>query len=195
MILVFAVAIGLVAGFLNAKLRGKSYQLKELKHLWLVLVATLPQILAFFLPATRERIPDQWIPFILISSQFILLVFVWLNRKVPSIWLLGIGLLLNIAVIILNKGWMPITPEVLEAQGAPEGSWQIGSRHGYSKDIVLSKESTVLWILSDILTLPNWISYRVVFSIGDAILALGVIGYLLHNNGSKQDNKSKFTGE
>ena len=86
---------------------------------------------------------------------------------------------------------MPITPEILEAQGAPEGSWQIGSRHGYSKDLVLTKDSTILWILSDILTLPNWIPYRVAFSIGDVIIALGMIGYLIHNDQKAIKDKEK----
>jgi heme/copper-type cytochrome/quinol oxidase subunit 1 len=106
-----------------------------------------------------------------------------------------LGLLLNLVVISLNGGWMPITPETLTKLGAPADTWQIGARHAFSKDIVLTKETTRLWFLSDILTLPKWIPYRVAFSIGDVIVAAGVFILLLQNNYSEENSSSKAKQE
>lgn len=195
MIMIFAVVIGVMVGWLKAAIERMPFEIPELRHIWLVLLASLPQYLVFFLPITRERIDENWIPFILVGSQIILLVFVWLNRRAPVFWVLGTGLLLNFTVISLNGGWMPISPGTLEAQAVHSNYWQIGSRLGFTKDIVLEKSDTVLWLLSDILTLPGWIPYRVAFSIGDILISAGVIGFFVHNNQTEHTYFADFKEE
>ena len=69
---------------------------------------------------------------------------------------------------------MPISPENVSrlVPDAIPGSWQIGSRLGTGKDIVLAVDQTRLWWLSDrfLLPLPG---RDVAFSLGDVLIAAG----------------------
>jgi hypothetical protein len=180
MLLILAVVAGLLAGLLLAWLSKRHYNVPEIRHIWLVIVAFIPQWLAFYLPATRRAIPDQGAKAALVGSQILLLIFVWRNiyqqsiRNRLGIWLLGIGLFLNLAVILLNGGLMPISPQNVTrlVPDADPGSWEIGSRLGTGKDIVLAVDQTRLSLLSDrfLISLPG---YKVVFSLGDVVVAAG----------------------
>lgn len=175
MILLVAVLLGLATGIVRAWVKNRSYQPIRLQALGLVFIAYLPQFFAFFLPYTRSHIPDSVIPYIQIISPALLLVFAWLNRKKPGITMLGLGLLSNFLVIALNGGMMPLSPanaQKLIPPGA-EVDLRIGERVGFGKDVLLPIEQTNLWFLSDIFTLPDWLGYRLAFSFGDILIALG----------------------
>jgi hypothetical protein len=111
----------------------------------------------------------------LVGSQALLIVFAAANWRKPGFWALGLGLILNFLVIVLNGGLMPISPHLLERYLGPSstGLWQVGERMGYSKDIILPISETRLWWLSDRFTLPEWSPYKVAFSVGDIIIGLG----------------------
>jgi hypothetical protein len=179
-ILLVAIAAGLLAGLARSRLRGQVASPPRLWFLWLALVAFLPQFIAFFVPGTRQLIPDDLAPWVLVGSQLLLLGFVWFNRESPGFRLIGVGLLLNLLVILLNGGLMPISPETaqLVAPAAPPGSWQSGGRFGKGKDIVLPTSSTKLWELSDHLLLPNGSPYRGPLSVGDIFIAAGAFRLL-----------------
>ena len=175
MILLVAVVAGVIAGILRARVNKVPYQSIAIKHIWLVLVAYLPQFFAFSFPATRSNIPDQGISILLILSQIILIVFIWLNRKMPGGWLMGLGLILNFLVIVLNGGMMPLSPQNAQYL-VPDGSsitFTLGERVGWTKDILLERPNTNLWFLSDIFRMPKIGSFAVVYSIGDVCLSLG----------------------
>lgn len=192
MVLLVAVIIGLTAGLIRAGIGKREYRAYELKYSFLVALAFIPQLVCFFLPFTRSAISDRLASILFISSIIILFVFSLFNIRKISFWPITLGFLLNAAVILLNGGWMPITPDaVLKLNpSAPAESWTIGERLGYGKDIVLAQADTRLWALSDRFTLPDRFSYQVAFSLGDVFIALGVI-WLLWSLGGKSNKVTK----
>jgi hypothetical protein len=175
-ILLIAILAGLLAGLLHARWSGTAWQPPELHHSWLALVAFLPQLFAFYLPASRNNIPASLAAICLVSSQAGLLLFCLINRHQPWLLLLATGLTLNLLVIIANGGFMPLSLEAA-ARLIPEHilqSIKIGSRLGpASKDILLPFDRMVFPWLSDRFVPPAWIPYQFAFSMGDILISLG----------------------
>jgi hypothetical protein len=188
-ILLYAILIGLSAGALRARRGGRGLAVPDLDRVWLVPAAVLPQLIVFQFPGTKHGFPDALAPVILVSSQVLLLIFIVSNRNKPGFWMLGLGLGLNLAIILLNGGLMPISPETVArlAPNAPPDSWQIGERLGTGKDIVLMIEQTRLWFLSDRFLLPEGISSRAALSLGDILIVVGAIWTLWSTVGTKED--------
>src|SRR5690606_11915784 len=118
MILTLAVVAGFLAALLRAGYNREPLQPPALTTVWLVVIAFLPQWLAFHLAATARFIPDGAAAALLVLSQILLLIFVWKNIGHTGVRLMGIGLAMNLAVIVANGGLMPIFLEVF-AQLAP----------------------------------------------------------------------------
>jgi hypothetical protein len=184
-LLLGAALLGWLGGMVWAYTGRRPYQIPELRWAWLVVLAFVPQFFAFVLPATRDVFPSDWIPVALVSSQLLLLIFALANLGWPGFWLLGLGLILNLVVIVSNGGMMPISPDTIQQllPDAPPGAWQLGQRFGSGKDVVLLAGETNLWLLSDHLTLPAWVPYKVAFSLGDVWIAVGSFWLLLSFGG------------
>lgn len=180
MVLVLAIAAGWVAGLIRSWVRGTTYRVPEFSKAWLVLIAVIPQLLVFQVPYTASWFSDAWAAGVLVASQLVLLVFIWFNRDKKGVLILGLGLFLNLLVIALNRGLMPMTPDTIQAlfPEHPISAWLIGSRPGRSKNIILPAGDTRLAWLSDSLLLPEWFPWTRALSPGDLLVAIGVFWLL-----------------
>lgn len=180
MILLVALFLGLLGGWGWARWHGRAYSAPTLKSVWLVAAAFLPQLVLAYLPALRHVLPAPAGALVLPVSLTVFLAFVWINRRVAGMPILLVGLALNLLVIAINGGWMPISLET--ASHLPGGerltASDVGRRFG-QKDILLQPEHTRLEWLSDRYLLPEWMRYRVAFSPGDLFIAAGAFVVML----------------
>jgi hypothetical protein len=177
MILALAVAVGLAVGL--ARYRGCAFSRiagLPLRSAWLALLAVALQLPLLRAPAgSVERIGAQQALFLL--SHLVLLVFVWRNWQLTGVQILGLGVMCNLLVIAVNGGFMPITPQTLTQinPGSLPSQWSVGLHYGYSKDIILLREQTKLQMLSDTWVIPPPFPWPTAFSLGDVLIALGIV--------------------
>ena len=170
---------GIIAGIGLGFLRGG--QLVHLTRLkirlgWLLILAVLVQLVAtlWLLPRAGALAVGGGV---LLLSHLAVLVAVWHNRHLPGLWLVGLGVLLNVLATTPHGGLMPVTPETLRAAGrvVPAELPPSGSRpHTHWKDIVLPREQIPLWVISDRFAVPAGWPLAGVFSLGDVAVAGGL---------------------
>jgi hypothetical protein len=99
-------------------------------------------------------------------SYVAVLGFIWCNRSLPGLWIIGIGGLSNLVVIAANGGVMPASADALRTAG------RSATERGFTNSEVLAHPH--LGFLGDVLPLPSWMPFANVFSIGDVLIAIGV---------------------
>lgn len=103
----------------------------------------------------------------LLGSYVLLGSFAFVNRRLPAVWLVMVGLALNFVVIGVNDG-MPVSAGALEVAGASaEGLASEGTLKHH-----LMGPGDILTPLGDVIGIPPPIG--VVISIGDVILYVGI---------------------
>jgi len=163
MFILYAVLIGLVAGFLAG---GRVSAIGEIRFRWapLVIVGFLAQVLLFS-DAVAERVGDLG-PALYVGSTLTVVVAVLRNVAIPGIPLVALGAISNLVAIVANGGYMPASPAAMAALGKAAPTV-------YSNSAVVSQPA--LAALTDVFALPSWLPFHNIFSVGDVVLAVGVV--------------------
>ena len=171
--------VAIMASIFVALLRGGKLALLsqvKLKGAWLIPLAFLMQVFVVFVPGGRTNGLSDPAALLTLVSYLVLMVAVIINRRLPGMALIGMGLLANLAVIAANGGFMPIEPHIVQLLGhsVRVQALEPGYRVHQAKDVILLREDTRLWILSDILVIPPPSPLRSAFSLGDVLLIAGL---------------------
>lgn len=157
--LLAGIALGLLAG-------GQLGALGDLRIRWVwVALAGLAVQLVLFSPL-GELLPGDAVPIAYVGSTAAVLAVVMRNWRIPGFALIALGAALNLVAIVANGGYMPADPGALAFAGLEPGS-------GATNSIVT--DSPALYLLTDIFAIPAFLPLANVFSIGDAIIGVGVV--------------------
>jgi hypothetical protein len=106
-----------------------------------------------------------------IVGAVLLLVVVWLNRRIPGANIFGAGLLLNLVAILAFGGRMPV---VLPADVDLNSPTLAALRTGLDPLHVWLQHPHGLWFIGDIFSIPTLGGHHSLVSIGDLLMSAGV---------------------
>jgi len=172
MIFGYSVVVGVILGLV---FRGRLAELRDLRlrFPWAVVPVFPLQVLLIRDPWHLVQDPGLF-GLLVMLSYLPLVAFVAANRRVPGLTLAGLGLIMNLLVMLGNGGLMPVSPESLRAAGLAEGrDLVVGNRTWGGKGVILPVEATRLAFLSDIIIVPLPPRQRII-SAGDVLTFLGL---------------------
>ena len=171
MFLFFAVIAGAlaVAVLIGGDVRRLS-QLR-LRHLELLLAAFAAKISVALLGTTHAAAAVTAARPLNVIGAGLLLAVVWFNRRIPGAILFGAGLTLNLIVILVFGGRMPV---LLPRDIDPNSAVLAVLKGGLDPLHVALPHPQGLWFLGDIFAIPGIGGHASLVSIGDLLMAAGV---------------------
>jgi hypothetical protein len=163
-----AVGLGLVLG-------GRLGALAELplRAPYLFLVAIALQVIAFPVSALPWRTEETVASLLWIASYGLLVVAAVLNRRITGVPVVALGMCLNLAAILANRGTMPVRVQAMHDAG----------RVALTQANSTALDSPRLQWLIDRWAAPEWIPFANVFSVGDVVIAAGAAVIVLAGMG------------
>ena len=190
--MLFIVA-ALLGGAFGSLRGGHLSNLTDLSLRWSALPLLAVGLQAFVIhgPGKAEAGPYTVPALVILASYGLLLITVLVNLRLPGMAWLGLGVALNLLVMVVNGGWMPVTPDLLATAGFAETPSAIlpGQRVLASKDVVMVSQEIHLRWLSDMFIMSKLGILSAVFSVGDVVMMLGVF-QLIHVSMTKRTERA-----
>ncbi len=163
MIFAAAIPVGIVAGFL---LGGRLEGLSALRFRWapLAVGGLLAQIVLF--SDLAAGLNAEMVALLYVATTAAVFVALLRNVRLTGLPIVAVGALSNLAAIVANGGIMPADAGALIVAGLEPGT-------GPTNSAVLADPA--LQPLTDIFAIPATIPLANVFSIGDVLIALGLV--------------------
>ncbi len=162
MFMLWAIPAGILVGL---ALGGRLANLSSLKFRWgwLAVAGLLVQVVLF--TPTGESLAGSAGPAIYLLSTVVVFAAVLRNVRLAGMPLVLLGAASNLLAIAANGGYMPADATAMAFAGLPPGD--------HANSIVLAEPA--LRPLTDIFALPAWLPMANVFSIGDVLIAVGIM--------------------
>ncbi len=169
MLLIYAVVIGLLAGLVAG---GRVDRLGDVRIAWAwpALAGLLVQVALFADPVTSAVGPA--LPYLYVGSTALVFVALLRNVRLPGVPLVALGAASNLAAILANGGYMPVSPDALAAIGR-------GGATGIHANTVVAGPGSPLALLGDVIPVPPPIPGANAVSIGDILIAAGAVVFLV----------------
>ncbi len=157
-----AIGFGLLLGIAGG---GNLSNLARLKFRWplLLVAAVVLRYVVIFSPLSRVE-GAQYV--YSVSLALIVLWTVWHLKRLPGVWLVTAGGLLNLVVAVANAGRMPVAPDLALSQlgGA------LNQRSHIGQYTLMGPDTHLNW-------LGDWVALRPLpeaYSPGDLLIAIGI---------------------
>lgn len=161
MFMLWAIPLGILVGLAVGGRPGNLSNFR-FRWSWLAVAGLLVQVVLF--SPTGDALAGDLGPAIYVASTAAVLLAVLRNIRLPGMALVALGALANLAAITANGGSMPASAEALATAGLPPGD--------HLNSVVVA--SPALQPLTDIYAIPASLPLANVFSVGDALIALGI---------------------
>jgi hypothetical protein len=145
---------------------GRLFALADvrLRATWLLVAAIGAQILIVSVfPGGSETVHVA----VHIGSYLLVAAWVVVNRRLPWLWLVALGGVLNFVAITANGGVMPADPDALRAAGLVLHPGE------FTNSAAVAHPH--LQFLGDVFAVPGGLPAANVFSVGDVLILLGMI--------------------